>query len=1028
MIVNKPEIVTQKRIIDMFQDPNLLGYTYLGDWKDRENNSNIEKELLEQFLKKKYDSKAIKDTIIKIEKITTDQNKSLYNINKKIYSLLRYGIKIKEDVGENRETVWLINWKEPLENDFYIAQEVTIKGQHTKRPDIVLYVNGIALAVLELKRSSVSVTQGIRQNLDNQKSEFIKNFFATIQLVMAGSDSEGLRYGVIDTPEKYYLTWKEDTPKMQQPLDSHLYAMCQKERLLEIIHDFIVFDSGIKKICRHNQYFGAKKTQESLKKGEGGIIWHTQGSGKSLLMIWLAKWIRENRGNKPRVLIITDRTELDDQIERFFMGVEEQIIKTTSGKDLVEKLGKNDPWLMCSLIHKFRENNNSEHADYITEVFDNLPSNFKAEGNLHVFIDECHRTQSGKLHDAMKKLIPDAIVIGFTGTPLLKTNKETSMEKFGKYIHTYKYDEAVDDKVVLDLRYEARNIEQNLSSAEKINKWFDAATKGLTEFGKTEIKKSWGTISKVFSSKNRLEKIVGDIIFDMKMNDRLITGNGNAILVAGSIYQACRYYEIFQKNNFKKCAIITSYDGHINSIKGETVGTEEATEAESMHKIYNEMLEYYKEIGIGNKDPEIFERKVKDLFVTEPKQMKLLIVVNKLLTGFDAPSATYLYIDKTMSDHGLFQAICRVNRLDGEDKEYGYIIDYKDLFKSVERAVIDYTTDAFEGFDKKDVEGLLKNRITSGKERLDETLEMIQSLCEPVQPPKGLPDYYEYFCGSANELDNTEKLKETSQRRFMYYKMTSSVVRAYANMANYLEDAGYDKDKADKIQSKVKDYEGIKKAIMLRSGEYIDLKRFEPEMRHLIDNYIDAEESQKISVFEDLTLVQLIVKSGISTAVNNLPKKIRENKTLVSEVMQSNIRKLITEEKLTNPKFFEKMSTLLDEIILAMKEGAIEYEVYLKKLEALSRQLTDQFKDSEYPDIINTKARMSLYDNLDKNEDLAVKIDKTIIKNKPDSWKGDKIKEKMVRMAIEKTLEQENIKDEELAKKILTLAIEQEGY
>ena len=1028
MIANKPEIVTQKRIIDMFQDPNLLGYKYLGDWKDRENNSNIEKELLEQFLKKKYDSKIIKDAITKIEKVATDQNKSLYNINKAVYSLLRYGIKITEDIGENKETVWLINWKEPLDNDFYIAQEVTIKGQHTKRPDIVLYVNGIALAVLELKRSSVSVTQGIRQNLDNQKSEFIKNFFATMQLVMAGSDSEGLHYGVIDTPEKYYLTWKEDTPKMQQPLDSHLYAMCQKERLLEIIHDFIVFDSGIKKICRHNQYFGAKKTQESLKKGEGGIIWHTQGSGKSLLMIWLAKWIRENRGNKPRVLIITDRTELDDQIERFFMGVEEQIIRTTSGKDLVEKLGKNDPWLMCSLIHKFRKNDNSEHADYIAEVFDNLPSNFKAEGNLHVFIDECHRTQSGKLHDAMKKLIPDAIVIGFTGTPLLKTNKETSMEKFGKYIHTYKYDEAVDDKVVLDLRYEARNIEQSLSSAEKINKWFDAATKGLTEFGKMEIKKSWGTISKVFSSKNRLEKIVGDIIFDMKMNDRLITGNGNAILVAGSIYQACRYYEIFQKNNFKKCAIITSYDGHINSIKGETVGTEEATERESMHKIYNEMLEYYKKIGIGNKNPEIFERKVKDLFVTEPKQMKLLIVVNKLLTGFDAPSATYLYIDKTMSDHGLFQAICRVNRLDGEDKEYGYIIDYKDLFKSVERAVIDYTTNAFEGFDKKDVEGLLKNRITSGKERLDETLEMIQSLCEPVQPPKGLPDYYEYFCGSANELDNTEKLKETSQRRFMYYKITSSVVRAYANMANYLEDAGYDKDKADKIKSQVKDYEGIKKAIMLRSGEYIDLKRFEPEMRHLIDNYIDAEESQKISVFEDLTLVQLIVKSGISTAVNNLPKKIRENKTLVSEVMQSNIRKLITEEKLINPKFFEKMSTLLDEIILAMKEEAIEYEAYLKKLEALSRQLTDQFKDSEYPDAINTKARMSLYDNLDKNEDLAVKIDKTIIKNKPDSWRGDKIKEKMVRMAIEKTLEQENIRDEELAKKILTLAIEQQGY
>jgi type I restriction enzyme, R subunit len=1027
MIANKPEIVTQKRIINMFKNPEILGYEYLGDWKDRENNSNIEKELLEKFLKDQYDSIQIKKAISELERIATDQNKKLYNINKEMYSLLRYGVKIKKDVGDDSETVWLINWREPLKNNFYIAEEVTIKGQHTKRPDIVLYVNGIALAVLELKKSSVSVGQAIRQNLDNQKSEFIKNFFATIQLVITGNDSEGLRYGVIETPEKYYLSWKEDTP-IEKPLDSHLYAMCQKERLLEIIHDFIVFDKGIKKICRHNQYFGIKATQDSLKKEEGGILWHTQGSGKSLIMIWLAKWIRENRKDKPRVLIITDRKELDDQIEGFFMGVDETIIKTTSGKDLVEKLDKNDPWLMCSLIHKFRENSNSENDEYLDELFANLHKDFKAKGNLHIFIDECHRTQSGTLHDAMKKLIPNAIVIGFTGTPLLKTNKETSLEKFGKYIHTYKYDEAVEDKVVLDLRYEARNIEQNLSSPEKIDKWFEASTKGLTDFQKTQLKKSWGTLQKVFSSKNRLEKIVGDIIFDMKIEDRLISGSGNAILVAGSIYQACRYYEIFQKNNFKKCAIITSYDGNINSIKGETIGTEEETEAENMHKIYHKMLEDYKEIGIGNNDPETFERQVKDLFVKEPKQMKLLIVVNKLLTGFDAPSATYLYIDKTMSDHGLFQAICRVNRLDGEDKEYGYIIDYKDLFKSIESSIIDYTTDAFEGFDKNDVDGLLKNRIESAKERLEETLEMIQTLCEPVKPPKELSDYYEYFCGSANELDNTEKLKETSHRRFMYYKITSSVVRAYANLANHMEDAGFTKDETEKIKSKVKDYEGIKKSIMLRSGEFVDLKRFEPEMRHLIDNYIDAEESKKISVFEDQTLVQLIVKSGIADVIKNFPKKVRENKALVSEVVQSNIRKLITEEKATDPRFFERMSTLLDELILEMKQGALDYEKYLKKLELLSKKLTDRFADSDHPKSINTKARMALYNNLDENENLVVKIDETIIKNKPDGWKGVPIKEKIVRMAIEKTLEQENIKDDELVKKILALALEQKEY
>jgi type I restriction enzyme, R subunit len=1026
MIANKPEIVTQKRIINMFKDPDLLGYEYLGDWKDRENNSNIEKELLEKFLKDKYDSPLIKKAIVELEKVTNDQNKKLYNINKEMYDLLRYGIKIK-DVGENSKTLWLINWEEPLKNDFYIAEEVTIKSQNTKRPDIVLYVNGIALVVLELKRSSVSVAQGIRQNLDNQKQEFIKNFFATIQLVMAGSDSEGLRYGVIDTEEKYYLSWKEETP-IQKPLDSHLYAMCQKERLLEIIHDFIVFDKGIKKICRHNQYFGVKKAQESLRKEEGGILWHTQGSGKSLIMIWLAKWIRENRENKPRVLIITDRKELDDQIEGFFMGVDEKIIRTTSGKDLVEKLDKNDPWLICSLIHKFRENNNSEHDDYLEDVFANLDKDFKAKGNLHVFIDECHRTQSGKLHDAMKKLIPNAVVIGFTGTPLLRTNKQTSLEKFGKYIHTYKYDEAVEDKVVLDLRYEARDIEQNLTSPEKVDQWFEASTKGLTSFAKIELKKNWGTLQKVFSSKQRLEKIVGDIIFDMKMENRLMSGKGNALLVASSIYQACRYYEVFQKNNFKKCAIITSYNGDINSIKGETVSTEEETEAENMYEIYKNMLADYHKIGIGENDPEKFERRVKELFIKEPKQMKLLIVVSKLLTGFDAPPATYLYIDKKMSDHGLFQAICRVNRLDGEDKEYGYIIDYKDLFKSIERSVSEYTSDAFEGFDSDDVKGLLKNRLVAEKERLDEVLENIQTLCEPVKPPKGLDDYYEYFCGSSNDLDNTEKLKESSQQRFMYYKITSSLVRAYSSLANNMQEAGYSNDEAIKIKSRVKDYEGVKKAIKLRSGEFVDLKRFEPEMRHLIDNYIDAEDSKKVSVFEDLTLVELIVKSGISTVINNFPQQVRKNNGTVAEVIDANVRKLITEEKPTNPKFYEKMSTLLDEIILDRKKGALDYEAYLKKISELCRKLKDQFSDSAYPNNINSKPRMTLYDNLDNNEELAIKLDEAIVKNKPDGWKGDTIKERMVKIAIEEVLGQENINDEELAKMILGLAREQKEY
>ena len=309
--------------------------------KERSNNSNIEKELLNKYLKGKYPQNLFDKAISQLQKLTSNQSKSLYDINKEIYSSIRYGIAVKEKVGDKKQTIQFIKWKEPTKNDFYIAEEVTVVGQNEKRPDIVLYVNGIALGVLELKRSKVSVSEGIRQNLDNQKPEFIRSFFGTIQLIMAGNDSEGLRYGVIETPEKYFLNWKEQTG-IRNKLDSGLSVLCEKQRFLELIHDFIVFDRGQKKIARHNQYFAVGATQDRLRKREGGIIWHTQGSGKTLTMVWIAKWIRENIKDS-RVLIITDREELDDQIEDRFYGIHEAIYRTKSGKDLINKLDKAEP-------------------------------------------------------------------------------------------------------------------------------------------------------------------------------------------------------------------------------------------------------------------------------------------------------------------------------------------------------------------------------------------------------------------------------------------------------------------------------------------------------------------------------------------------------------------------------------------------------------------------------------------------------------------------------------------------------------
>lgn len=864
--VGQRERITQNRIVQFFQKE--LGYRYLGDWQDRENNKNIEIDILTTWLKKRGVIDALINRAIRQldAAAALGEGKKLYYANKDVYRLLRYGVKDKEGAGELNQTVWLIDWNNPEENDFAIAEEVSIKGENKKRPDIVLYVNGIALGVLELKRSSVSVSEGIRQNLDNQKKDFIRNFFTTMQLVMAGNDTQGLRYGMIETAEKYFLEWKEEVSNpYSHRLDFHLSRICNKQRFLQIIHDFIVFDAGIKKTCRHNQFFGIEAAKRHVAKREGGIIWHTQGSGKSLTMVWLAKWIRENVRDS-RVLIVTDRTELDEQIEKVFTGVEEEIYRTKSGADLVSTLNMSNPWLICSLVHKFGRQSDSENDaatdEFIEELKQSLPKDFKAKGDLFVFVDECHRTQSGKLHEAMKSILPEAMFVGFTGTPLMKKDKKKSIEVFGSYIHTYKFDEAVADGVVLDLRYEARDIDQNITSQKKVDEWFEAKTRGLSRLAKIQLKQKWGTMQKVLSSKSRLQQIVNDILLDMDTKPRLMDGYGNAMLVCSSVYQACKAYEMFSQTDLAgKVAIVTSFQPTAASIKGEETG-EGLTEKLFKYDIYRRMLADYFEQPEEQAASRVeeFEKEVKNCFIKEPGQMRLLIVVDKLLTGFDAPSATYLYIDKQMADHNLFQAICRVNRLDGDDKEYGYIVDYKDLFRSIDKAISDYTQGAFDGYDKEDVAGLLKDRLEQARLDLDNALEMVRALCEPVKFPRNSQDYIHYFCGESGS--NQDELSEKESLRLTLYQNVAKLLRAFANIANEMPDAGYSVEDIEKVRDEVAHYEKVRDEVKLASGDLVELKRFEPAMRHLLDMYIRADDSEVLMDFEDIGLIELIVEKG----------------------------------------------------------------------------------------------------------------------------------------------------------------------
>ena len=1040
--VGQPEITTQGKVIAFLRD--VLGYVYLGNWKDRANNRNIEREFVEDWLASQgHDDNLIAKALFELEKAAAlGGSKTLYDVSHDVYEMLRYGVKVQPDVGENNVTVWLIDWENPDNNHFAVAEEVTVIGENTKRPDLVLYINGIALGVMELKRSTVSVAEGIRQNLDNQKKEFIRPFFSTVQLITAGNETEGLRYGVIETPEKHWLQWKEadSIPAAgDNPLLRELGQLFSKDRFLEIIHDFMAFDAGEKKVCRLNQYFGVKAGQDNVGRRGGGIIWHTQGSGKSLTMVWLAKWLRENETDA-RVLIITDRTELDEQIEGVFQGVDEDIYRTKSGADLVNVLNAREEWLIASLIHKFGGAEEGDVDGFLVDIRSNLPPDFSAKGNLFVFVDECHRTQSGKLHDAMKSLLgEEAVLIGFTGTPLLKRDKQSSIEKFGPYIHTYKYDEAVRDGVVLDLRYEARDIDQDLTSQAKIDQWFESKTSGLTALAKAQVKQRWGTMRSVQSSLDRLKKIVADIVLDMEIRDRLKSGHGNALLVSGSIYSACRLYDLFQETDLKgRCAIVTSYRPSLASTKGEETG-EGLTEKLLQYDVYKKMLAQHfdesEEKAIHKAD--LFEKEVKKRFIEQPAQMKLLIVVDKLLTGFDAPPATYLYIDKPMQDHGLFQAICRVNRLDGDDKEYGYIIDYRDLFKSLEQSISAYTGEAFSGYDEEDVKGLLTDRLQQGRQRLEDARETVKALCEPVERPYDTSAYLRYFC--ADESGNAEQLKANEPKRLTLYRMVAALLRAYANLANEMDMAGYSADEAEEVHAEVDHYEKVRKEVKLASGDYVDLKMYEPAMRHLLDTYIRAEESEKLADFDELPLVQLIVERG-EQAIDKLPPGIRKNRGAISETIENNVRRLIIDEAAVNPKYYEHMSALLDALILQRRQEAIEYKEYLERIIELAGKVANPGNETSYPASINTSALRAIFDNLvdpldetqheahesgvGSREAMAFDVDHAIRTVKKADWKGSKIKQQEVRIAIKSALGG----DEELVGKILDIAMAQNDY
>ena len=856
-------------------------------------------------------------------------NEGLMVANERITNLLLLGTSLEENLEDGTRRSFsfkFIDFENLQNNDFYVTEEFEVSrvsqsdAQKHRRPDLVLFINGIPIVVIELKKSSVSFENGIKQLEKEQGKDEIAHLFKYIQLTIAANGS-GARYGTTGTAFKFYSVWKEqDEAKAKESLkslingrevsalDMTLFALLSKDRLLRLVRHYIVFDKKMKKVCRYQQFFAIEETLKRvsmIKDGvrAGGLIWHTQGSGKSLTMVMLTKLLKQIYINS-KIIVVTDRIDLDGQIHETFENTDVKAGRASSGSDLIEKL-QSGVSVITTLVHKFEKVKNQKVVI--------------RDGDIFVLVDESHRTQGGDLHKAMKKALPLACYIGFTGTPLLKREKN-SFAKFGGEIHRYTIDDAVKDGAVLPLLYEGRYVGQEVLDAEGLTRKFDLISRELGDEAKRDLQQKWARFERVASSEQRLELIAVDINEHIKKT--LKKSGFKAMLATQRKYDAIKYHEIFEEFGEIKSAYVISSNEH--------------EELDGGHKEY--VAKAWQDTIRGYGSEEAYLKYVKNEFIYGD-EIDLLIVVDKLLTGFDAPRASTLYIDKQLKEHNLLQAIARVNRLyDGKD--YGYIIDYRGLLGELDEALTSYAS--LNGFDPEDITGAVidvRSEIIKAKTYYTHLDDLFSSV--------KFKDDLESYVAVLEDVQKRDDFKEWLSQFARAFKLALSSEKIYDILSE---------GEIKTYKQRVKFYNELRKAVQLRYHEACDFGKYEVQMQKLLDTYVSAKE------VNELTKLVNIFETEFDDEVQRVEGKNAKADTIISAVSA-----VVKEKMDSNPVFYKSIAQQIQDIIDEYKAKRLSEEEKLTKAKLLKDLITGALKPNEdrYPKEFNAnKILFAIYDNL----------------------------------------------------------------